>query len=164
MDGSYILMLLGQYVPILSAIDRFKDGLLALNTGAMLDASRVLVPTGVGVLLGIGGVSVAMRWLLARAPQPTFGVLLGVLVGAFIGLYPFGTYRAPQPGDTVAGVQMTQAMLDEKPIDKDKWPLTFFRPSAGQIAGSLALVLAGLAAGWLLTKLEREQDREDKAP
>lgn len=160
MDGSYILMLLGQYVPILGAIDRFADGLRGLNTAEMLDAAKVLVPTGIGVLLGIGGVAIAMRWLLAKFPQPTYGVLLGVLVGAFVGLYPFGQYRAPKVGDVVAGEVLTQENIAKHMEDVDKWPLEFFRPSAGLVAMSLGLVALGWGLGWALTKLEREESAD----
>jgi putative membrane protein len=160
MDGSYILMLLGQYVPILGAIDEFAKGLKGMDVDAMVQASRVLIPTGIGVALGIGGVAIAMRWLLARFPQPTYGVLLGVLVGAFVGLYPFGTYRAPQVGDVVAGQVLTAETLGKYADDKDKWPLEFFRPSAGLIAASLGLVVLGWAVGWGLTKLEKEDERQ----
>jgi len=163
MDGSYILMLLGQYVPILSAIDRFADALRAGDLAAMLEPCKVLIPTGIGVALGIGGVAIAMRWLLAKFPKPTYGVLLGVLLGAFIGLYPFGTYRAPVVGDRVAGQLVTEQTLSKLQDDKDKWPLEFFTPTTTQVAMSLALVALGLIAGWALTKLEREEERAAQA-
>jgi putative membrane protein len=164
MDGSYILMLLGQYVPILGAIDRFADALRTFDTDAMLDACKVLIPTGIGVAIGIGGVAIAMKWLLARFPKPTYGVLLGVLLGAFIGLYPFGAYRAPVVGDRVAGQTLTIETLPKYQDDKDKWPLEFFTPTTTQVALSLALLALGFAAGWALTKLEREDKRSEMAP
>jgi hypothetical protein len=43
-------------------------------------------------------------------------------------------------------------------FDPDDWPLVRFEPSPGQVAGSLALVGAGLAATALLGRLGGDGD------
>ena len=59
-SGGYLLLLLGQYVPILGAIDDLKEGLIGepgFDVELVLGAMEVVIPVGLGVLLGIGGVS-----------------------------------------------------------------------------------------------------------
>ena len=90
-SGGYLLLLLGQYVPILSAVSDFKDALLSSPRDYALawTAMKVGIPVGVGVVAGVVGVSNLLRWLLERYRQPTLGVLLGLLLGAVVGLWPF---------------------------------------------------------------------------
>lgn len=156
LDGSYILMLLDQYVPILASIDRFGDGLKAGNISAATAEFGTLVPVGLGVLLGIGGVSLVVRKLLMVAPKPTYGVLIGILVGAFIGLYPFGAFVPPQVGDVIKGTVMTEANLPQFVAKPEDWPVKFFAPTTGQVMAAIGLIVAGAVAAWGLSKFDRE--------
>jgi len=169
-SGGYLLLLLGQYVPILGAVDGLKRGLLASGelwrqgTGSpaellaspsfapVLESLRVLIPVGIGVVVGVVGVSNLVRWLLRRHPQPTLGALLGLLLGAVAGLWPF---QEGVPPKTERGPSATRT-LETSPaeaLDPEDWPVELFRPSPTQVAGSLALVGAGLAATLALSRL-----------
>ena len=88
-SGGYLLLILGQYITILSAIDDAKTGAQARNWAQVAEAMHVFIPVGLGVLLGVVGVSNLMKLLLARYRKPTLGVLLGLLLGAVLGLWPF---------------------------------------------------------------------------
>jgi putative membrane protein len=81
-SGAYLLLVLGQYETILGAVDRLKGGDVSGSLG-------VLVPVAVGVVVGIVGVSNLIRWTLHRYEQATLGVLLGLLFGSVLGIYPF---------------------------------------------------------------------------
>lgn len=164
MDGSYILMLLDQYVVILGAIDQFKEGLLARDWAGMSAALPILIPTGIGVCIGLFGVASVMKWALARYPHVTYGVLLGILAGAMVGLYPFAKYRQPVLGDVVAGQTVTEANLSKMMQEKEKWPLDFFAPTGAQVGGAIGLLLLGIAAGWAIAKLERATEQEEDKP
>ncbi|MFN9131681.1 MAG: DUF368 domain-containing protein [Phycisphaerales bacterium] len=155
LDGSYLLMLLGQYVPVLGAIDRFKDGVLARDFAAISAELWTLVPFGMGAAIGIAGVAVLLRWLFKKYPAPTIGLLLGVLMGAFIGLYPFASYVQPAVGDVIKGVTITAENLAS--IDKDDWKLKFYSPTLMQFGISIVLIIAGLVAARLLARLDPEE-------
>jgi len=108
-SGGYLLLVLGVYVPILTGISAFKDALQTRDIDAMLSLGTGLVlPVGVGVVLGIAVVSIALKWLLAHHPRPTLGVLLGLLLGAVVGLMPFQESVKPVPGGTVGGHVLIQ--------------------------------------------------------
>ena len=141
-SGGYLLLLLGQYVPVLSGIDQFKEALKARDlTAAMDPAVSVLLPVAIGVVAGVAMVGNLLQWLLHRYRQATLGALLGLLIGSTVGLYPFQEGVAPQVGDFIKGQTVTAKSIVE--IDKDDWLTKHFQPTVSQIGGSLLLIGIG---------------------
>ena len=155
-SGGYLLLLLGQYVPILSAVSDFKDALLSSPRDYALawSAMEVGIPVGVGVVLGVVGVSNLLRWLLERYRKPTLGVLLGLLLGAVVGLWPFQQAVPPEPGNIIKGTEVTASNL--KTFDAEDWSTERFTPSGTQVATALALIALGFAATELLGRIGRK--------
>lgn len=119
LSGGYLLVLSGQYVTILGAVDGVKTGLLSAGSPdweSLVGTFRVLVPFAVGALAALVGVSNLIRHLLRVQRSATLGVLLGLLAGAVFGLWPFG-------GDS-NGLAL---------------------PGPAMAVGALALVIAGFA-------------------
>jgi putative membrane protein len=104
LSGGYLLLLLGQYLPILGAVDKLKQVLLS-----------------VGVVVGIVVISNLVRFALERFPKATLGVLLGLLLGAVVGLWPFQHGVPPKPGDVIRGRAVTAAEIAE--IKPERWAL-----------------------------------------
>ena len=156
-SGGYLLLVLGQYVPILSAIDRFKTALGAGDTGAVIQIGlTVVLPVGLGVVAGIVGVSNLLRWLLRHHEKATLGVLLGLLLGAVVGLWPFQQGVIPEIGDVVKGQALTATTLAE--LDPEDWPTRFFGPTAGQIGIALALIVGGFLATTAIAHIGGDED------
>ena len=143
-SGGYLLLILGQYESILGSIDTLKRGLLGgPDIDLILESMTVVIPVGIGVVIGIVGVSNLLRWLLDRYAKATLGVLLGLLLGAAVGLWPFQHPVEPEIGSLLKGRIVTLESRDE--IDPKDWPLLRFDPTHSQVAGSLGLAIAGLA-------------------
>ncbi len=141
-SGGYLLLLLGQYVPILSGVDQFKDALKARDFDALMGPLfSVVLPVGLGVVVGVVVVGNLLQWLLAHKRKATLGALLGLLLGSTIGLWPFQMPVKPKIGDIVKGQAVTAERLDE--IEKDDWPTTFFTPSGKMVGMSLGLIAIG---------------------
>jgi putative membrane protein len=87
-DGSYLLLVLGQYETVLGALDQATRREFA-------DAATVLVPFAVGAVLAVAGLSNLLRWLLRRHDQPALGTLMGFVLGSVVGIYPFQEAAAP---------------------------------------------------------------------
>ncbi len=157
-SGGYLLLVMGMYIPILSGVDAFKLALEARDAGAILDVGlRVVLPVGLGVVVGVVGISNLLKWLLARHAGPTLGVLLGLLVGAVVGLWPFQETLEPTLGETIIkGRVVTAETLHE--FDREDYPTAFFRPGTFEAAGAVGLVLAGVLATTLVARLGRERD------
>ena len=151
-SGAYLLLLLGQYEVILGAVDTLKRGLLGgPDVSLVLESMGVVIPVGIGVVVGIVGVSNLLRWLFARYQKPTLGVLLGLLFGAVVGLWPFSEPVPPQPGDIINGVVVTTATAPE--IDLEDWNLVGFDPTPGQALGALGLVALGIGATAVIARV-----------
>lgn len=158
-SGGYLLLLLGQYVPILGAIDDLKEGLIGdagFDLALVLGAMEVVVPVGIGVVLGIVGVSNGLRWMLERYEKPTLGALLGLLAGAVIGLYPFQEGVPPEPGFTHRGLEVPIEQLADVP--REDWPLERYSPSGGELAGATGAFAAGLAVTLLIAHIGRDPE------
>lgn len=160
-SGGYLLLLLGAYVPILAGIEAFVQALRRVDaSGVLTVGARVILPLGLGVALGIVFVSNALRLALERFRQPTLGVLLGLLVGAVAGLWPFQHGVPPQPGARVKGqVVATDAagrlvyQGTGRPVKVEEYPTAPFHPKPVQVAAALALISAGFGATLLVDRL-----------
>ena len=164
-SGGYLLLLLGQYENILGTVDQLKRGLLGdavagtgFDMAVVMDAMTSVIPLGLGIVVGVVGVSNALKWLLARFEKATLGALLGLLLGAVVGLWPFQQPTEPAPGDLVKGRTVTEANRDS--FDADDWPLQRFTPSGGQVGTTLALVAGGLLATLAIGRLSRGQESD----
>lgn len=171
-SGGYLLLVLGQYVPILASISRLKDAVSAREFGAAFEEWKVVVPVGVGVVVGVVVVSHALRWCLKKHEKATLGVLLGLLVGAVVGLWPFQRAQAPEVGDELKGQTVVEVIeredgtvtartaLDE--IEAEDFPVAFFTPGATQVFGSIGLIAVGFGLTMGVARIgagkpEREQ-------
>jgi putative membrane protein len=161
-SGGYLLLLLGQYEAILGTVDQLKLGLLGNGASSgpdfalILDAMHVVIPLGLGIVVGVVGVSNLLKWLLHHYEKATLGALLGLLLGAVVGLWPFQQGRAPEIGDVIKGQVVT--LENASAFEPDDWPVRFFDPTRGEAARSLGLVGLGLAATLLIGRLGGEDD------
>lgn len=145
-SGGYLLLILGQYLTILGAIDKFKMAVINLvltgsNWNELFGVSHVFLPFGIGVVVGVVAISNVIRTLLARYEKSTLGVLLGLLVGAVFGLWPFQRSFLPSVGEVVGGRVMTPNFIAQFP--SEKYFLQSFSPSSEQIVWSSGLILVG---------------------
>lgn len=155
-SGGYLLLVLGQYIPILSGIDAFKEALQASDLGAAMGpAFGVGLPVGIGVVIGVVGVSNLLKFLLARYENATLGVLLGLLLGAVVGLWPFQHGVEPQVGDVVKGQVVTAEVLET--LEPEDWPTVYFAPNAGHVAGALGLMVLGFGVVAGISRFGRER-------
>ncbi|MDF1810326.1 MAG: DUF368 domain-containing protein [Phycisphaerales bacterium] len=161
-SGAFLLLLLGMYEPIIGAIKdtvhAMKDG----DVGAVMDQMSVIIPVGIGVLLGVVIVSNVLKWVLHRYERVTIGVLLGLIIAAPAGLYPFRDGVVPQVGDSIKGELVTIENLEEMQAhDNAKdWSQKSFTPSAMQFAGSFGLILIGFAGTVGISKLGKEKTQQ----
>ena len=148
-SGMYLVLVLGQYVVILEAIDGIRQG-------EFDPVVSVVLPVGLGVVIGVVVISNLVSKLLVRARAGTLGVLLGLLIGAVFGLWPFRATREPVVGDSIRG-QLIETAAQAEAIKPSRWPLEAFEPSAGVVLGSLGLMLIGFLVSLGITRLGRNE-------
>lgn len=153
-SGTFVLLLMGLYVPILAGVSSFKDALVARDLGSAFTIGLTLAPFAIGMLVGLCSVSVALKWTLAKFPQATMGVLLGLLLGSVVALWPFQNGVRPAVGDVVKGRVLTEQTLAA--LKPDDWPVAFFAPSAVQVLIAVALIVVALVLTVLLARAEEK--------
>lgn len=159
-SGGYLLLVLGQYVAILGGIHRVTSALKAGDvSAAWAPFLHVVVPVGIGVVVGVVVVSNLLKTLLVGFEKATLGVLLGLLLGALVGLWPFQAGVRPGVGDVVRGQVMTRELLGK--LSPDKYPTDFFTPTAGQVAGAVGLIVLGFLVTWLIARFFGERSATD---
>ena len=158
-SGGYLLLLLGQYVAVLDAISTLADAVRSATPSAIIDAAPPIVAIGIGVLLGIALVSNAVRWLLRHHREVTLGALLGLLLGAVAGLWPFREPVVPEVGRVIRGELIeTTAQAEQVPLKHR--PTRAFTPSPALVAGGVGLVLVGFAASLSIARIGRDDGEE----
>ena len=104
-SGAYMVLILGRYETILAAIAAAKTYALSLGReGSAGEALHVIVPVAVGAIISLVGLSNLLKWMLERHKKPTLGLLLGILLGSVIGIWPFDA--ASTTGDIVVGAAL----------------------------------------------------------
>ncbi len=157
-SGGYLLLLMGQYVPILSAVDQFKEALKSRDIAAAMEqAVTVLLPVGLGVVAGVVIVGNLLKWLLHRFREATLGVLLGLLIGSVFGLWPFKQGVAPQVGDVIKSQTVTPELIGT--IEKKDWLIELFTPTPTQVILSAGLMVIGFAVTQSIALIGRDREK-----
>lgn len=94
-SGSMILMSLGYYAPILSSINNFIRAVLDFNISAALSECILLIPFGIGILVGIFAIAKLIEFLLARFETYTYCAVLGLVAASPISI--FTAFKIPAP-------------------------------------------------------------------
>ncbi len=81
-SGSMVLMLMGYYSPIISEVNRFIDNLVGFDVQGLLDGCAVLIPFGVGVLVGIVAIAKVIEFLFQKFPEHTYWAILGLIASS----------------------------------------------------------------------------------
>ncbi len=161
-SGGYLMLVMGVYVPVLSAVDELKQAWPAGEWQAMTPPLlQVVLPVAIGSLVGIVGVSNLLKVLLRKYEKATLGVLLGLLIGAGVGLWPFQQGVAPDVGENFKGRTVTPEI--QETIDPEDYPTAYFQPELWQIPSALALMAAGFAFTALIAKFGKEKTSDPEA-
>lgn len=81
-SGSMILMLLGYYNPVLSSIKNLVKSLKDFDMDKILYNLGILIPFGLGVVIGIFLVAKLIELLLKKAEAVTYSGILGLIVAS----------------------------------------------------------------------------------
>ena len=81
-SGSLILMLIGFYRPIVGWISTFIKGALTLNQSTILGGFIILIPFGIGVVVGMFAIAKLIEFLLSRFEGATYSAILGLVIAS----------------------------------------------------------------------------------
>lgn len=81
-SGSMIMMILGYYNTIIDTVNAFINALKSFDIPAMLDTFVVLVPFGIGVVVGAVAVAKLIEFMLNKFPLVTYWAIIGLIVAS----------------------------------------------------------------------------------
>ena len=96
-SGSLLMLILGVYTIVMKSIPTL------FVPSEFFHALFLLLPNGIGVLLGLICGAKLVAWLLKKAPNHTYGVIFGLLLGSAVNLFP-GFNAITNAGQAVACV------------------------------------------------------------
>lgn len=85
-SGSMMLMLLGYYDVILATINDCIDALLAFDIGELMKAAGVLIPFGLGVVVGIFVIAKMIEFIFERAEIHAYYGIIGLIMASPIAI------------------------------------------------------------------------------
>ena len=92
-SGSFLMLALGVYFPLLTAINTLIEGVPKLLKGVlsqpMLESLLILSVAAIGCLFGLLAFTRLLNYLLERYRNLTIAFLIGLMVGSLYGLWPF---------------------------------------------------------------------------
>lgn len=93
-SGSMVLMLLGFYQPVLSAITDFIEALTSLDVEGILAGMGILVPFGLGVVAGIFAVAKLVEIIFEKFPLYAYWAIIGLVVASPVAIALMGGFAA----------------------------------------------------------------------
>ncbi|MED9904284.1 MAG: DUF368 domain-containing protein [Lachnospiraceae bacterium] len=81
-SGSMILVLIGYYNPILGEITGFINALKEFDVPLLLQGCGVLIPFGIGVVIGIFAIAKLIEIVFAKFPLYAFWAIIGLIVAS----------------------------------------------------------------------------------
>lgn len=81
-SGSMVLMIMGYYNPILNEINAFIDNLVKFNVPGLVDGCAVLIPFGIGVVVGIFAIAKVIEIIFTKFPYMAYWAIIGLIVAS----------------------------------------------------------------------------------
>lgn len=79
-SGSMMLMLLGYYDTILKVINNFVDALVTFDVNGLLTGVGILVPFGIGVVVGIFLIAKLIEFIFSKAEIHAYYAIIGLII------------------------------------------------------------------------------------
>lgn len=81
-SGSMMLLLMGYYHPILETITNFIRSLIVFDIHGITRGLSLLVPAGIGVVLGIFGIAKLVEIVFEKYPLYAYSAIIGLIVAS----------------------------------------------------------------------------------
>lgn len=92
-SGSMMLLLIGYYNPIVATIKELVEALVSFNIAEILRCCGIIIPMGIGVVVGIFAIAKIIEIIFAKFPLQAYWAIIGLIVAS-----PFAILMLSQLG------------------------------------------------------------------
>ena len=85
-SGSMVLLILGYYQPIIQQITAFCTAVITLDMAGILHGIAILLPFGIGVLIGILGIAKIIEIIFEKYPLYAYCAIIGLIAASPIAI------------------------------------------------------------------------------
>lgn len=85
-SGSMVLLILGYYQPIIQQITAFCTAVITLDMAGILHGVAILLPFGIGVLIGILGIAKIIEIIFEKYPIYAYCAIIGLIAASPIAI------------------------------------------------------------------------------
>lgn len=85
-SGSMVLLILGYYNPIVATIKEFVEALLSFNMPEILRCCGILVPAGIGIVIGIFAIAKLIEIIFEKFPLQAYWAIIGLIAASPIAI------------------------------------------------------------------------------
>lgn len=103
-SGSMVLLLLGYYNPIVSAINDFLEALTAFDMEGILTGVGILAPFGIGVVAGVLVIAKIIEIIFNKCPLYAYWAIIGLIVASPIAIIAMATIPAITVLNVITGL------------------------------------------------------------
>ena len=103
-SGSMMLMLMGYYEPILGAITDFISALTAFDMPGILQGCCILIPFGIGVVVGIFAIAKLVEIIFAKFPLYAYWAIIGLIIASPVAIVAMGNFSVINPFNIITGI------------------------------------------------------------
>lgn len=89
-SGSMMLLLLGYYNPVIAAIKNFFTALAAFDVAGILEGCGILVPMGIGIIVGIFAIAKLIEIIFEKFPIQAYWAIIGLIVASPFAIFLMG--------------------------------------------------------------------------
>lgn len=93
-SGSMVLLLLGYYNPIVSAINDFLGALTSFDMNGILTGLGILAPFGIGVVVGVLAIAKVIEIIFNKCPLYAYWAIIGLIVASPIAIIAMASLPA----------------------------------------------------------------------
>lgn len=149
LSGSFVLLLMGNYPLIMI------DSVTKLTSGDF-SALRILIPVGIGAVLGLLALSHLLAWIFKRFHDLAVATLTGFVAGSLLIIWPWK--------EAIIETFELAGKTKEKVVGYD-WLFPDFSPATGL---ALLVMAAGFVVVWIMEKcgaveMESIESRDQRA-
>ena len=89
-SGSMMLLLMGYYNPIVASIKNFVTALVAFDIAGILQGCGVLVPMGIGIVVGVFAIAKLIEIIFEKFPIQAYWAIIGLIVASPFAIFLLG--------------------------------------------------------------------------